>query len=248
MKGKVYLIGAGPGDPELLTLKALKALKSADVVLHDELVSAEIIALIRSSAREVISVGKRGGRPSISQQEINQLLVKYGLLGLNVIRFKGGDPFIFGRGGEELEAVRQAGIECEIVPGITLIALVSDAPGTRELKELSLAINTPDGLFIVVGCSHSGIDKIVESAAAINPHIHLIAGGFHLVVTPDSDIEKIVTALHDRLKVEYVAPGHCTGEPAFTALKRTFSDHYLYAGLGATLTVSGQQHQERASK
>jgi uroporphyrin-III C-methyltransferase len=118
MKGKVYLVGAGPGDPELLTLKALKTLKSADVVLHDELVSAEILALIRSSA-SVISVGKRGGRPSISQQEINRLLVEYGLRGLNVVRFKGGDPFIFGRGGEELEAVRQAGIECEIVPGIT---------------------------------------------------------------------------------------------------------------------------------
>jgi uroporphyrin-III C-methyltransferase len=118
MKGRVYLVGAGPGDPELLTLKALKTLRSPDVVLHDELVSAEILALIPSSA-SVISVGKRGGRPSISQQEINRLLVEYGLLGLSVVRLKGGDPFIFGRGGEELEAVRQAGLECEIVPGIT---------------------------------------------------------------------------------------------------------------------------------
>jgi uroporphyrin-III C-methyltransferase len=118
MKGRVYLVGAGPGDPELLTLKALKTLRSADVVLHDELVSAEILALIPLSA-SVISVGKRGGRPSISQQEINRLLVEYGWLGLSVVRLKGGDPFIFGRGGEELEAVRQAGLECEIVPGIT---------------------------------------------------------------------------------------------------------------------------------
>jgi 7,8-dihydropterin-6-yl-methyl-4-(beta-D-ribofuranosyl)aminobenzene 5'-phosphate synthase len=126
----------------------------------------------------------------------------------------------------------------EIAPDIYLIALVSDKPGTLELRELSLAINTPDGMVIVVGCSHPGIDKIVESATAINPRIHFIAGGFHLVVAPDPDIESTVTALHDRFRVEYVAPGHCTGEPAFTALKKAFGEHYIYAGLGTTLPTS----------
>ena len=126
----------------------------------------------------------------------------------------------------------------EIAPDIHLIALVSDKPGTLELRELSLAINTPDGMVIVVGCSHPGIDRIVESATAINPRIHFIAGGFHLVVAPDPDIERTVTALHDRFGVEYVAPGHCTGEPAFTALKKAFGDHYIYAGLGTTLTAT----------
>src|SRR6202158_4690434 len=126
----------------------------------------------------------------------------------------------------------------EIAPGIHLIALVSDKPGTLELRELSLAITTPEGIVLVVGCSHPGIDKIVEAATAINPRIHLIAGGFHLVVAPDPDIERIVTALHDQFKVEYVAPGHCTGEPAFTALRKAFGDHYLYAGLGTTLTTT----------
>jgi 7,8-dihydropterin-6-yl-methyl-4-(beta-D-ribofuranosyl)aminobenzene 5'-phosphate synthase len=125
----------------------------------------------------------------------------------------------------------------EISPDIHLIALVSDKPGTLELRELSLAINTPDGMVVVVGCSHPGIDKIVEAAGAINPRIHLIAGGFHLVVASDSDIEKIVMALRDRFKVEYVAPGHRTGEPAFTALKKAFHDRYLYAGLGTTLAL-----------
>jgi 7,8-dihydropterin-6-yl-methyl-4-(beta-D-ribofuranosyl)aminobenzene 5'-phosphate synthase len=86
----------------------------------------------------------------------------------------------------------------EITPDIHLIALVSDKPGTLELRELSLAINTPDGMVIVVGCSHPGIDKIVEAAGTINPRIHLIVGGFHLVVSSDADIQKIVTALHDR--------------------------------------------------
>jgi 7,8-dihydropterin-6-yl-methyl-4-(beta-D-ribofuranosyl)aminobenzene 5'-phosphate synthase len=126
----------------------------------------------------------------------------------------------------------------EIAPDIHLIALVSDKPGTLELRELSLAINTPDGMVIVVGCSHPGIDKIVESATAINPRVHFIAGGFHLVAVSDPDIETIVTALHDRFRVEYVAPGHCTGEPAFTALKKAFGDHYIYAGLGTTLTAT----------
>src|SRR6266567_4176333 len=125
----------------------------------------------------------------------------------------------------------------EIAPGITLIALVSEAPGTKELKELSLAVNTPDGLVLVVGCSHPGIDKIVEAAAAINPKIQVIAGGFHLVVTPDDAIVKIVAALKDTFKVENVAPGHCTGEPTFAALKQAFGNRYIYAGVGTSLPL-----------
>jgi 7,8-dihydropterin-6-yl-methyl-4-(beta-D-ribofuranosyl)aminobenzene 5'-phosphate synthase len=125
----------------------------------------------------------------------------------------------------------------EVAPGITLIALVSDAPGTKELKELSLAIDTPDGIVLVVGCSHPGIEAIVAEAAKINSHIHFVAGGFHLVVAQDPAIEKVAGALHDTYKVDYVAPGHCTGEPTFTALQKVFSDRYLYAGLGSTLGV-----------
>ncbi len=125
----------------------------------------------------------------------------------------------------------------EIAPGIHLIALVSDKVGTLELRELSLAINTPEGMVIVVGCSHAGIDKIVQTAVAINPRIHFIAGGFHLVVSQDPDIEKIVSTLHDTFKVAYVAPGHCTGEPTFTVLKKRFSGRYLYAGLGTTFAL-----------
>lgn len=126
----------------------------------------------------------------------------------------------------------------EIAPGIHLLTLVSDKPGTLELRELSLAINTADGLVIIVGCSHPGIDKIVELATTISPHIRFIVGGFHLVVAPDPEVERIVTALHDRFKVDYIAPGHCTGEPAFAALQKVFGDHYVYAGLGTTLNLS----------
>jgi len=116
--GKVFLVGAGPGDPELITLKAAKVLRQSDVVLHDELVSPEILRLIPPTA-EVVNVGKRCGQKSTPQEQINRLLTEYALLGLQVVRLKGGDPFIFGRGGEELEALRQAGIEVEVVPGIT---------------------------------------------------------------------------------------------------------------------------------
>ena len=125
----------------------------------------------------------------------------------------------------------------EVIPGITLIALVSDAPGTRELKELSMAIDTPDGVVLVVGCSHPGIEAIVAEAVKINSHIHFLAGGFHMVAAQDPVIAKVTNALHDTYKVDFIAPGHCTGEPTFTALQKAFGDRYLYAGLGTTLSM-----------
>jgi 7,8-dihydropterin-6-yl-methyl-4-(beta-D-ribofuranosyl)aminobenzene 5'-phosphate synthase len=125
----------------------------------------------------------------------------------------------------------------EIAPGITLIALVSDTPGTKELKELQLAVNTSEGMVLVVGCSHPGIERIVEAAASINPKIHLIAGGLHLVVAPDDVIATVVASLKNIFKAEYIAPGHCTGEPTFAALKQAFGDRYIYAGVGTTLVL-----------
>ena len=155
-------------------------------------------------------------------------------------RYYDGNPPEIIRGGSAWPSANFQLVdkETEIAPGIHLITLVSDRPGTLELRELSLAINTPEGLVIVVGCSHPGVDKIVAAASAINPSVHLIAGGFHLVTAGDSDIDRIVTVLHDQFKVEYIAPGHCTGEPAFTALKKAFGGRYLYAGLGTTLSLS----------
>ena len=125
----------------------------------------------------------------------------------------------------------------EVAPGIWLIALVSDVPGTLELKELSLAINTPGGIVVIVGCSHPGIERIVEAASAINPKIHYVLGGFHLVVAPDDVVAKVTTALKDHWRIENIAPGHCTGEPTFNALRKAFGEHYVYAGVGAVLQV-----------
>lgn len=118
MKGKVYLVGAGPGDPDLLTVKATRVLQSADVVLHDSLVSPQVLALARQDAK-VLNVGKRCGQKLLGQLDINSLLLHYAGLFRTVVRLKGGDPLIFGRAAEEIEALRLEGIDFEIVPGVT---------------------------------------------------------------------------------------------------------------------------------
>jgi uroporphyrin-III C-methyltransferase len=117
-KGKVYLVGAGPGDPELLTVRALRLLESADVVFHDDLVPDEVLALIHTHAL-VTSVGKRCSQPRITQEGIHKLLVDSARAGQSVVRLKSGDPMIFGRAGEEIAALRGAGISFEVVPGVT---------------------------------------------------------------------------------------------------------------------------------
>jgi uroporphyrin-III C-methyltransferase len=116
--GTVYLVGAGPGDPELLTLRAARLLGAAELVVHDGLVDPAVLALARPSAK-LISVAKSRARHTLPQHEINTLLVREALGGRDVMRLKGGDPFVFGRGGEEAEACRAAGVPVEIVPGVT---------------------------------------------------------------------------------------------------------------------------------
>jgi uroporphyrin-III C-methyltransferase len=116
--GKVFLVGAGPGDPELLTLKALRVMRDADVVLHDDLISHEILALIPPTVLK-ISVGKRCGASRVSQEETNAMLVSYAESGRTVVRLKSGDPMLFGRAGEEIDVLRRAGIEFEIIPGVS---------------------------------------------------------------------------------------------------------------------------------
>ncbi|MDQ0393237.1 siroheme synthase CysG [Labrys monachus] len=130
-RGRVSLVGAGPGDPELLTLKAVRTLQSADVILYDSLVSAEVLDFARREAERII-VGKRGHRPSCKQGDINALMVSLAAAGKHVVRLKGGDPLVFGRAGEEIAACREAGVDVEVIPGITA------ASGAAASLEVSL--------------------------------------------------------------------------------------------------------------
>lgn len=120
MAGKVYLVGAGPGDPELLTRKAWRVLQSADLVLHDDLVSREILRVLPLTT-QVVNVGKRCGAKGISQSEINQLMVQHARKGRIVARLKSGDPLLYGRAGEEMEELREARIDFEVIPGVTAV-------------------------------------------------------------------------------------------------------------------------------
>jgi uroporphyrin-III C-methyltransferase len=135
--GVVWLVGAGPGDPELLTLKAARVIAAADVIVHDGLVSGEILDMAPARAR-LINVAKRKSRHTLPQDAINRLIVSLALQGLTVVRLKGGDPFIFGRGGEELTACREAGVDCQVVPGVTA-ALAAGAGAGAPLTHRSMA-------------------------------------------------------------------------------------------------------------
>lgn len=127
-KGKVYLVGSGPGDPDLLTVKALRLIQAADVIFYDRLVSDEILALIPKGASRIM-VGKAAGHHCVPQQEINRLLISAANKCRSIVRLKGGDPYIFGRGSEEALALRQQGIEFEVVPGITAASGCSSYAG-----------------------------------------------------------------------------------------------------------------------
>ena len=142
--GKVYIVGGGPGDPELVTVKAIKAISKADVIVYDALVPRELLRYARRDA-ELVYAGKRPGRHSMSQEEINELLYTLASQGKTVVRLKGGDPYVFGRGEEEAEYLAEKGIDCEVIPGITSATAVpayAGIPVTSRRVASSLAIVT----------------------------------------------------------------------------------------------------------
>ncbi len=173
--GKAFLVGAGPGDPEFLTVRAVKVLRAADVVLHDSLVSPEILALVPYHAK-LIDVGKRCGLKNTPQEEINRLLVEHALMGLQVVRLKGGDPFIFGRGGEELEALRQAGIGTEVVPGITA------ALGAAASAQIPLTHRDLSSTLILVTGNSRNAEHITNWPDTLPPNATIVVymPGHHL--------------------------------------------------------------------
>ena len=120
----------------------------------------------------------------------------------------------------------------EVAPGIFLVRTVSQKQGTLELPELTVAIKRPNGLLLVDGCSHAGIEAILEAASAVDSRTEIVFGGLHLVTTPVEEIDVLVENLKTKWKVQKIAPGHCTGEPAFARLRKAYCENYLYAGLG----------------
>jgi uroporphyrin-III C-methyltransferase / precorrin-2 dehydrogenase / sirohydrochlorin ferrochelatase len=163
-KGEVVLVGGGPGDAELLTLKAVRALQSADVILFDDLVSPAVLELARREAQR-INVGKRGHGPSVGQADISALLVTLGLAGKKVVRLKGGDPAVFGRTNEEIAAAQAAGIECSIVPGVTA-ALAAAASLGLSLTERDRARRLQ---FITAHAADGSLPKRLDWAALVDP-------------------------------------------------------------------------------
>lgn len=166
--GQVWLVGAGPGDPDLLTLKAARIISRASVIVHDGLVAPEILDLAPASARR-ISVAKQKSRHSYSQDEINRMLVAFALEGLEVVRLKGGDPFVFGRGGEELEACREAGVPCEVVPGVTT-ALAAAAGAGAPLTHRGLA----QAVTFVTGHAAKGRAPDLDWKALARPNLTVV--------------------------------------------------------------------------
>ena len=163
-RGHVVLVGAGPGDPELLTLKAVRALQTADVVLFDDLVSPEILEMARREARR-INVGKRGHNPSVGQADISQLLVTLGKEGKTVVRLKGGDPTVFGRANEETSAAKAAGIACTIIPGITAALAAAAALGTSlSEREKSRRIQ-----FVTAHAADGSLPQGLDWRALVDP-------------------------------------------------------------------------------
>jgi uroporphyrin-III C-methyltransferase len=188
--GKVTLVGAGPGDPELLTLKAVKAIQAATVLLVDDLVSQEIVAFAAPTAR-VVYVGKRGGCKSTPQAFIEKLMVMAAKEGEDVVRLKGGDPFIFGRGGEEIEHLREAGIEVQVVNGIT--------SGLAAVTSLGVPLTHREhahGVVFVTGHAHAGsqgADWRALAAAARDARLTLVV---YMGVSGAARIqEELLTAL-----------------------------------------------------
>lgn len=166
MTGKVVLVGTGPGDPGLLTIKALQAIESADLILHDDLVSDGVRALFPPRA-SVVNVGKRAGRPLVSQEQIHRRMIGAARSGLRVVRLKAGDPLVFARAGEEIEALRLAGVDFEIIPGVTA-AFAAAAALRIPLTDRRSASK------IVLLTAHKAGDAPIDWRAAASPDTTIV--------------------------------------------------------------------------
>jgi uroporphyrin-III C-methyltransferase/precorrin-2 dehydrogenase/sirohydrochlorin ferrochelatase len=221
--GEVYLVGAGPGDPELLTIKALRLMQQSDVVLYDNLISDEILELIRRDA-ELINVGKSMSHHKVKQVDTNQLLIDHALKGKRVCRLKGGDPFVFGRGGEEIQALRKAHINYQIVPGITAAIGCTSYAGIP----LTHRDHAQRVVFLTAHCKNS-IDTLNWQSLAQEKQTLVVYMG---LMKSKFLVEKLV--LNGQIKTTPVAiieNGTCHNQRVITGelyeLSRLISDNYI---------------------
>lgn len=213
--GRVYLIGAGPGDPKLLTIKAAEAIAAGDVIVYDYLVNPEVLAHSRRGA-ELIYAGKRAGEQSISQNQINRLLIERASRGQIVVRLKGGDPFIFGRGGEEAEALVEAGIQWEVIPGVSsglAAAAYAGIPLThRDYSSSVVFITGHDAGHDANGGRKQAVDWSVAAHAADTLVIFMCA-------------ENI-----SRIARELIASGRAPSTPVAIIRSATYQHQEVYSG------------------
>ncbi len=219
----VTMVGAGPGDPDLITMKGIKALRNADVILYDALVSAELLELVKPTCKRVY-VGKRKGKKEFSQEEINQLIVFYATRYTNIVRLKGGDPYVFGRGHEELEYAMRRGVHVEVIPGVSS-ALA--APASVGIPLTKRGVN--ESFWVITGMLSSGeMSKDIAIAAQSSATVVILMGMTHL--------EKIAQLfLQERSASEPVA----VIQHATTPMQKTVR--------GTVATIAALVHEEQIS-
>ncbi len=235
--GKIYLVGAGPGDPELLTLRAARLIEAASIIVHDGLVDPAILAMARPKA-ELISVAKRRSKHTLPQDEINALLVREARAGRDVVRLKGGDPLIFGRGGEEAEAAQAAGIEVEIVPGI------SAANGAAAAAQIALTHREASSIVSFVAGQCKGLTEQDWSGLAGKGRTLVIYMGVKTApqiaeklmedgLSPDVPVAVIENAARPEMRV---VRGLLAGLPELVSRERVVSPALIVIGEVAART------------
>ena len=229
----VYLVGAGPGDPSLLTVRAAELVASAEFLVHDRLVTSEVLALVPDGC-EVVDVGKSAGWSPIPQSEINALLVEHGRTGRRVVRLKGGDPFVFGRGGEEALALLEARVPFEVVPGISAAVAAPAAAGipvTMRQRSLSFTVVTgheedlsADGVDWEGLASTGTTLVILMGASRMGTIAHRLMAGGLAPTTPVTAVRWATTHREEVLRTDLVSVGHHQLEAPTTVVVGAVAD------------------------